>query len=93
MVLSISRAERMNGICLIWSRGRLISPSLPFGDDRYLNLSVTHGEIVWFNLEKMVTELSVRTTIITAYSSLFEKTENSNESQTLLHRQHCLFVS
>ena len=29
----------MNGICLIWSRGRLISPSLPVGDDRYLNLS------------------------------------------------------
>ena len=30
----------MNGICLIWSRGRLISPSLPVGDDRYLNLSL-----------------------------------------------------
>ena len=29
----------MNGTCLIWSRGRLISPSLPVGDDRYLNLS------------------------------------------------------
>ena len=29
----------MNGICLIWSRGRLISPSLPVSDDRYLNLS------------------------------------------------------
>ena len=29
----------MNGICLIWSRGRLISPSLPVGDDRYLNLN------------------------------------------------------
>ena len=29
----------MNGICLIWSRGRLTSPSLPVGDDRYLNLS------------------------------------------------------
>ena len=29
----------MNGICLIWSRGRLISPSLPVGDDGYLNLS------------------------------------------------------
>ena len=29
----------MNGICLIWSRGRHISPSLPVGDDRYLNLS------------------------------------------------------
>ena len=27
----------MNGICLIWSRGRLISPSLPVGDDGYLN--------------------------------------------------------
>ena len=35
----MSRAEWMNGICLIWSRGRLISPSLPVGDDRYLNLS------------------------------------------------------
>ena len=39
LVLSMSRVEWMNGICLIWSRGRLISPSLPFGDDRYLNLS------------------------------------------------------
>ena len=42
----MSRAEWMNGICLIWSRGRLISPSLPVGDDRYLNLSspkATHG--------------------------------------------------
>ena len=29
----------MNGICLIWSRGRLISPSLPVGDHSYLNLS------------------------------------------------------
>ena len=29
----------MNGICHIWSRGRLISPSLPVGDDWYLNLS------------------------------------------------------
>ncbi|KAK2568777.1 hypothetical protein P5673_006800 [Acropora cervicornis] len=35
----MSRAEWMNGICLTWSRGRLISPSLPVGDDRYLNLS------------------------------------------------------
>ena len=34
-----SWAEWMNGICLIWSRGRLISPSLLVGDDRYLNLS------------------------------------------------------
>ena len=38
LVLSMTRAEWMNGICLIWSRGRLISPSLPVGDDRYLNL-------------------------------------------------------
>ena len=29
----------MKGICLLWSRGRLISPSMPVGDDRYLNLS------------------------------------------------------
>ena len=35
----MGRAEWMNGICLIWSRGRFISPSLPVGDDRYLNLS------------------------------------------------------
>ena len=28
----------MKGICHIWSRGRLISPSLPVGDDWYLNL-------------------------------------------------------
>ena len=39
LVLCMNRAEWMNGICLIWSRGRLISPSLPIGDDRYLNLS------------------------------------------------------
>ena len=39
LVLSISPAEWMNGICLTWSRGRLISPSLPVGDDRCLNLS------------------------------------------------------
>ena len=39
LVPSMTRAEWMNGICLIWSRGRLISPSLPVGDDRYLNLS------------------------------------------------------
>ena len=32
------RAEWMNGICLTWSRGRPISPSLPVGDDSYLNL-------------------------------------------------------
>ena len=29
----------MNGICFIWSRGRLISTSPPAGDDWYLNLS------------------------------------------------------
>ena len=34
----MNRAEWMNGICHIWSRGRLISPSLPVGDDWYLNL-------------------------------------------------------
>ena len=34
----MNRAEWMNE-CLIWSRGRLISPSLPVGDDRYLNLN------------------------------------------------------
>ena len=39
LVLTSVRVEWMNGICLIWSRGRLISPSLPVGDDRYLNLS------------------------------------------------------
>ena len=35
----MNRAKRMKGICHIWSRGRLISLSLPVGDDRYLNLS------------------------------------------------------
>ena len=34
----MNRAEWLNGISLIWSRGWLISPSLPVGDDRYLNL-------------------------------------------------------
>ena len=50
-------------------------------------------DLIEFNLETMVTEWYVRTIIITASSSLFEKTENSNELQTLLHRQHYLFVS
>ena len=31
--------EWMKGICHIWSRGRLISPLLPVGDDWYLNLN------------------------------------------------------
>ena len=31
-----NRSERMKGICLIWSRGRHFSPSLP--GDRYLKL-------------------------------------------------------
>ena len=50
-------------------------------------------DLIEFNLETMVTERSVRTTIITASSSLFEKAENSNELQTLLHRQHSIFAS
>ena len=29
----------MKGICHIWSKGKLISPSLPVGDDCYLNLN------------------------------------------------------
>ena len=29
----------MKGICHIWSRGRLVSPLLPVGDDWYLNLN------------------------------------------------------
>ena len=33
----MNRAEWMKGICLLWSRGRHFSPSLP--GDRYLNLS------------------------------------------------------
>ena len=32
--------EWMKGICHIWSRGRLISPSMPVGDDWYLNLNL-----------------------------------------------------
>ena len=31
--------EWMKGICHKWSRGRLISPSMPVGDDWYLNLN------------------------------------------------------
>ena len=31
--------EWKKGICHIWSRGRLISPSMPVGDDWYLNLN------------------------------------------------------
>ena len=31
--------EWMKGICHKWSRGRLISPSMPIGDDWYLNLN------------------------------------------------------
>ena len=35
----MDRVEWMKGICHIWSRGRLISPSMPVGDDWYLNLN------------------------------------------------------
>ena len=31
--------EWMKGICHVWSRGRLISPSMPVGDDWYLKLN------------------------------------------------------
>ena len=36
---SYNRVEWMKGICHKWSRGRLISPSMPVGDDWYLNLN------------------------------------------------------
>ena len=39
LLLVINRVEWTKGICHIWSRGRPISPSLPVGDDWYLNLS------------------------------------------------------
>ena len=39
LLLVMNRVEWTKGICHLWSRGRLISPSLPVGDDRYLNLS------------------------------------------------------
>ena len=39
LLLVMNRVERKKGICHLWSRGRLISPSLPVGDDWYLNLS------------------------------------------------------
>ena len=39
LLLVMNRVERKKGICDLWSRGRLISPSLPVGDDWYLNLS------------------------------------------------------
>ena len=58
-----------------------------------LNSVNSELDLIEFNSEIMVTEWSVRTRIITASSSLFEKTENSNELQTLMHRQHYLFVS
>ena len=35
----MNRVEWMKGICHIWSRRRLISPSMPVGDDWYLNLN------------------------------------------------------
>jgi len=35
----MKRVEWMKGICHIWSRGRLISPSIPVGDNWYLNLN------------------------------------------------------
>ena len=48
-----NRTEWMKGICLIWSRGRHISPSLP--GDRYLKLgsksdlrAEISGSIVWY---------------------------------------------
>ena len=39
LLLVMDRVEWMKGICHIWSRGRLISPSMPVGDDWYLNLN------------------------------------------------------
>ena len=39
LLLVKNRVEWMKGICHIWSRGRLIPPSLPVGDDWYLNLN------------------------------------------------------
>ena len=39
LLLVTNRGEWMKGICHLWSRGRLISPSLPVGDDWYLNFS------------------------------------------------------
>ena len=46
----------MKGICQIWSRGRLVSPSLPVGGDWYLKFSSQSdhraeisGNIVWYN--------------------------------------------
>ena len=38
--VDMNRIKRMKGICHLRSRGRLISPSLPVVDDRYLNLSL-----------------------------------------------------
>ena len=35
----MNRVEWMKGVCHIWSRGRLISPSMPVGDDWYQNLN------------------------------------------------------
>ena len=43
----------MNGICLIWSRGRLISPSLPVGDDRYLkSRGKSFGPTLWHHVQR-----------------------------------------
>ena len=39
LLLGMKRVEWMKGICHIWSRGRLISHSMPVGDDWYLNLN------------------------------------------------------
>ena len=39
LLVLMTRVEWMKGICHMWSRGRLISPSLLVGDDWYLNLS------------------------------------------------------
>ena len=51
----MSRAKCMKEICLIWSKGRLISPSVPVGDDGFLNQAhksdpraEISGEIVWY---------------------------------------------
>ena len=52
----------MSGICLIWLRGRLISPSLPVGDDWYLNLTkatsgpkfrgASFGTTLWHHVQR-----------------------------------------
>ena len=75
----------MKGICHIWSRGRLISPSLPVGDDWHLNLSSqkrSPGRNLGENRSVRRSGTTSRSTVVLVFSSRmrsFPRTEGPGE--------------